>query len=124
MIDLQNSRLAMWLYNTFGGNILFDVEERVIRLGEEVIELGQAEGMTKEQWLDLIEQVYAKPAGEIEQEQGGVMVCIAAYEAVKGADMQIAFETEMARVEDPDNMAKIRAKHAQKPVRSRNFIEN
>lgn len=121
MIDLQNVRVAKWLYDTFGGNILFDVEERVLRLTEEVLELGQAEGMTEEQAYRLVKQVYSKPVGKVEQEQGGVMVCLAAYEAVKDADLHVAFEAEMARVEEPENIAKIRAKHGKKEVRSKEY---
>ena len=70
MIDLQNSRLLLWLHSTFGGRILTDLEERVLRLTEETLELGQAEGMTREQAHALVDQVFDKPKGDVEQEQG------------------------------------------------------
>lgn len=121
MIDLQPNRVMAWLYNTFAGNILFDIEERVLRFTEETLELGQTEGMTREQAHALVDQVFDKPVGEVEQEQGGVMVCLAAYAALKDADLHVAFEREMARIEEPAMAAKIRAKHAKKRVRSKEF---
>jgi hypothetical protein len=122
MIDLQGPRVAQWLYDTFGGNILFDLKERLCRLAEETIELTQAEGqMTREEWHQLVDEKFDAPPGVVEQEQGGVMVCLAAYEAVKEADLHLAFETEMARIEEPEVMAKVRAKRAKKKIGSKEF---
>jgi hypothetical protein len=93
-----------------------DVEERVLRFLEESIELGQVEGVTKEQALALIEQVYAKPPGVTSQEIGGVLTTLAAYFAVTGASPEQLFERELRRIEQPDIMEKIRTKHDGKLV--------
>lgn len=108
--------MITWLIDTFGVTAAIDVEERALRLGEEVIELTQADGITKEQWLALIDQVYAKPKGDPMQELGGVGVTLAAYCAVTDRDAGKAFDDEWARVNTPEMKAKIKAKHDTKAV--------
>jgi hypothetical protein len=105
-----------WIRDTFGEHATTDVEERALRFGEEVIELTQTDGITKEQWLALIDQVYAKPAGETFQELGGVCVTFEAYNAVTQRDPRSAYLTEWERVNTPEMKAKIKAKHDTKAV--------
>jgi NTP pyrophosphatase (non-canonical NTP hydrolase) len=115
-ISFQMVRVRRWLKDTFGPAILTNVEERALRFGEEALELIQADGVSKEQALALVEQVYSKPEGEPMQELGGVMVCLLAYATVTNRSIDQAFETEMERVEEPAMQARIRQKHATKAV--------
>jgi len=94
-----------------------DVEERMLRFTEEVIELGQVEGVTREQHHALIDQVHDKPIGEVEQEIGGVLVTLGSYFAVTGRDNPgILYEREFSRCEQPEVIEKIRRKHDEKLV--------
>ncbi len=89
---------------------------RLVALSEEVIELGQVEGMTEEHWHGIIKQVYSKPVGKRSQELGGVLMCLAAYLVFSGQDGFSAFTKELIRCEDPVTQAKIREKAKQKVV--------
>jgi len=94
-----------------------DVEERMLRFSEEVIELGQAEGITREQYHALVDQVFDKPVGEVEQEIGGVLVTLGSYFAVTGRDNPgILYEREFSRCETPEVIQRIRRKHDEKLV--------
>lgn len=114
-------RCECWLEDVFGEIGITDVEERVLRFVEETLELAQAEGITREQALLLVQQVFDKPVGDADQELGGVMVTLGSYLAVAEKDGQKAFETEFARVDTPEMKAKIRTKHAGKLVMSSKF---
>lgn len=111
----QPIRCLRWLRHVFEEQY-HNPEERVIRFGEETMELMQCEGVTKEQAHALVEQVWNKPVGERSQELGGVMVTLATYLAVTEQDAGSAFEEEFARCERPDVIEKIRAKHKTKAV--------
>lgn len=112
----QLRRMHDWLVMCFGSAILDDKEERIIRLTEEVLELAQAEGMTREQATGLVKQVFDKPVGDVFQELGGVMVCLSAYVLVAKQDPELAFEVELTRIEQPSMIEKIRAKWLTKSV--------
>lgn len=90
-------------------------EERNHRFLEEALELVQACGCTAEEARQLVEYVFARPVGERDQEVGGVRVTLAALCQAWNLDIQECGETELARIEQPDIMAKIRAKQAAKP---------
>lgn len=115
MLDFQPQRTLAWLRKVFFGNNL-DLEERVLRFSEEVIELGQAEGITREQHHALVDQVHDKPIGDPEQEVGGVLVTFGSYAAVKGINPSLLYEREFTRCEDPEIIKRIRIKHRNKLV--------
>lgn len=109
------ARVQPWMMECFGPEISADRVERCDRFIEEALELVQASGYEKEHAHALVEYVYGRDQGEINQEVGGVMVTLAAYCLAFGADMHAAGETELARISHPDTIAKIRAKQATKP---------
>ena len=115
MLDFQIPRVKRWLEKAFEGRNC-DIEERALRLQEEVIELGQAEGITLYQSLGLVYQVYGKPVGDPVQEVGGVLSTLAAYLAITEDDANAIFEDELARIESPGMIEKIRKKHDEKLV--------
>ncbi len=112
------TRIGKWLVECFGNGIAYDRQERNWRFGEEALELIQAQGATKEQALQLVEYVYGRPEGEPQQEVGGVMVTLAALCLASQLDMAVCGEAELARINTPEMIEKIRTKNANKPLRS------
>lgn len=106
-------RVVEWALHTFGRRILDDRKERAHRFGEEAIELLQAAGVTKSEVLQLVDYVYGRPIGELPQEVGGTIVCLAALCETFGLKLIDCGETELARCWTL--VDKIRAKHAAKP---------
>ena len=114
--DTFQQRVAPWMQACFGPEISADRLERNDRFMEEALELVQATGYPKERAYALIEYVYGRDQGEINQEVGGVMVTLAAHCLAHGVDMHAAAETELARIWT--KVEKIRAKQAAKPTGS------
>ncbi len=109
------NRVGAWVSDTFGAPATADINERGDRLLEEVLELLQAHGYDRSQIGRMADYVYGREAGVPAQEVGGVMVTLAAYCHAIGIDMQQAGERELARIEDPDIAASVRAKRKSKP---------
>lgn len=110
------SRVGDWMQECFGAEIAADRLERNHRFLEEALELVQASKCTVNEAHQLVDYVYGRPDGEINQEVGGVMVTLAAYCLAHDVDMQVAGETELARVWT--KVEQIRAKQAAKPKHS------
>lgn len=77
MSEFQSAVLA-WMLECFGADSIFDKQERSIRFLEECLELAQACGVTIDQAYAMVDFVFKRNAGEIDQEVGGVMVTLAA----------------------------------------------
>lgn len=112
------SRIMPWLLECFGWDIAGDCQERGDRLLEEVLELLQSGGYDPARVSALRDYVWGRPVGEPSQEVGGVMVTLGAYCLAHGLDMHEAGETELARINRPEIVVKIRAKQAAKPTGS------
>ncbi|CAH1658494.1 hypothetical protein CHELA1G11_12900 [Hyphomicrobiales bacterium] len=110
------ARVQPWMMECFGAEISSDVVERCDRFIEEAIEAVQALSYPEERITALQRYVYGRPAGQINQEVGGVMVTLAALCLAVGVDMHVASETELARVWT--KVDQIRAKQAAKPTGS------
>jgi hypothetical protein len=100
----------------FGPKISSDKMERNHRFLEEAVELVQANGCTHSEAHQLVDYVFNRDQGEINQEAGGVMVTLAALCLASGVDMDEAAETELARIWT--KVEQIRAKQAAKPKHS------
>jgi NTP pyrophosphatase (non-canonical NTP hydrolase) len=109
-------RVDTWMEVCFGETISADKVERNHRFLEEALELVQACECTKEEAHQLVEYVYGRPTGEMNQEVGGVMVTLAALCLARGLDMHEAAETELRRIWT--KIEQIRAKQAAKPKNS------
>lgn len=108
-------RVREWVTTCFGETIANDSAERNHRFLEESLELVQSLGCTRSEVLQMVDYVFARPAGEPAQEVGGVTVTLAALCAASGLDMQAEANTELERINTPAMIAKIKAKHAAKP---------
>ncbi len=115
MLDFQLNRLSAWYQKVFQGRT-DDVEERCLRLIEEVLELSQARGVDLLKIIGLAYQVYGKPPGNPEKELGGVLSTLGAYCFVTGQDPTAALEAELIRIESPELIKRIRKKHDEKLV--------
>lgn len=109
-------RVAEWMLACFGEAIAADRMERNHRFLEESLELVQANGCTQSEAHQLVDYVFNRPIGELEQEVGGVMVTLAALCGASGTDMHKCGDTELDRVWK--KMDQIRAKQAAKPKHS------
>lgn len=109
-------RVGEWMRACFGPEISADRQERNHRFIEEALELVQACGCTASEAHQLVDYVYGRDQGDINQEVGGVMVTLAALCLAHGFDMHSAGETELARVWT--KIDKMRAKQAAKPKHS------
>lgn len=110
------SRVHDWMLVCFGEAIAADVTERNHRFLEEALELVQAKGCTASEAHQLVDYVYGRDVGEVNQEAGGVLVTLAALLTAAEIDMALAGETELARVWT--KVEQIRAKQAAKPRHS------
>ncbi|WP_414540456.1 hypothetical protein [Stenotrophomonas forensis] len=106
--------VAEWMGQCFLPSLYSNMTERGDRLLEEVLELLQAHGYDSARVPTLVDYVFGRPVGEPTQEVGGVMVTLAGYCWVAGLDMHAAGDAELARISQPDVMAKIRAKQEAK----------
>ncbi len=106
--------VAEWMGQCFLPSLYSNMTERGDRLLEEVLELLQAHGYDKARVPTLVDYVFGRPVGDPTQEVGGVMVTLAGYCWVAGLDMHAAGDAELARISQPDVMAKIRAKQEAK----------
>ncbi|GBU16826.1 MULTISPECIES: hypothetical protein [Methylobacterium] len=107
------SRNAVWMEECFRDDPT-DLPERAARFGEESLELLQAAGMTREQVLQLVDYVFARPVGEPGQEIGGTLTCLAGLATLLRFDMAACGERELERVSTPEIMAKIRGKRSRR----------
>lgn len=105
-----------WMDVCFGEAIKADRVERCDRFIEEALEFVQSVGYSAERAHALVDYVFNRDIGEVNQEVGGVMVTLAAACNTVGVDMQKAAETELARVWT--KVEAIRAKQAAKPTGS------
>lgn len=79
-------RVEPWLLACFGEQIAADTIERNHRFLEESLELVQACGCTQSEAHQLVDYVFGRPVGEVQQEAGGVMVTLAALCRAQGID--------------------------------------
>lgn len=105
-----------WIRSTFGEPESIDSEKEIRsrRFIEEAIELVQACGTPKEEVAIILDYVYSRPKGEIEQEVGGIMVTLAGHAAVFGYDPETCGNTELNRIRKIDPQ-KILLKDLAKP---------
>lgn len=115
-VDTFQKRVDAWIQACFGPEIGADKTERNHRFIEEALELVQAGGCTVSEAHQLVDYVFNRPVGELNQEVGGVMNTLASLCNVHGIDLDAAAETELARVWT--KVEKIRAKSVTKPKHS------
>ncbi|KAA5604440.1 hypothetical protein F1188_16070 [Roseospira marina] len=111
---LFQGAVAPWVEACFGKEIANDRTERNHRFLEEALELVQAAGCTATEAHQLVDYVFGRPVGELEQEIGGVMVTLASLCLAHDVCMHTCGVTELTRVWG--KIDRIRAKQAAKPA--------
>ena len=97
----------------FGLEIAADKSQRNHRFLEEALELVQACDCTADEAHQLVDYVYGRDVGEVNQEVGGVMVTLAALCLAQEIDMHSGGEKELERIWT--KVEQIREKQANKP---------
>ena len=110
-------RVYDWAVECFGLKDATDPEMRSHRFLEEALELGQACGCTQEAALRILEYVYSRPVGVIDQEVGGVQVSLGILCTAFYVNLEHCAELELLRI--ARNIDTIRARHQGKPNFSR-----
>lgn len=108
--------VTTWILDCFGKAVMEDKPERTHRFVEESLELAQACGCSREEVLQMVDYVYSRPVGEVEQEVGGTLITLAGLCSAHSVDMHDAGEVELTRVWS--KIEQIRAKHQSKPLHS------
>jgi NTP pyrophosphatase (non-canonical NTP hydrolase) len=103
-IRAQETRLSFqkrainWCMECFSMDILRDRVERNHRFLEEALELVQSLGCSQSEANGLVNYVYGRQQGDVNQEVGGVMVTLAALCFAADLDMHEAGEKELQRI--------------------------
>lgn len=112
-VQMLTDRIWGWTYKVFGIGVTQHKYERMLRLIEEILELGQAVGVSVLRAQDILNYVYRRPVGKIEQEIGGVMLTFLAFCRSVGLNPIVQGQIELDRVEQL-NPASVREKQAMK----------
>jgi hypothetical protein len=94
----RQRQVFAWALRCFPEFTVRDPRERVRRVIEEALELGQAEGLSIVDARQLVEYVFKRPAGEPQQELGGLMLTTLAYAENAGYNRAYCEEIELKRV--------------------------
>lgn len=114
LIGPYQDRASEWAVECFGKADAMNRQMRIFRFLEEALELAQAGGCSKDEAARVLEYVFGRPIGAINQEVGGTMVSLAVLCEAFGLDMEGCAEAEYTRI--LANVEKIRARHAAKPL--------
>lgn len=113
MTDMQD-RVDHWVRLALGNESLMSKGERIMRFIEEATELAQAVDLPKDKLINLVEYVYNRPKGDVNQELAGVMFTLMALATSYGFDAIDVLDTEIERVSTPEMIERIRIAHARK----------
>lgn len=107
--------VSLWVTRCFGPEVALDKIERNHRFLEEALETVQANGCSREEAIALVDYVFDRPVGKLNQEVGGALVTLAALCAASNVDMEAAGHAELVRIER--KLPQIREKHLAKRSR-------
>lgn len=96
--DTRQETVYRWCAAAFGFDHATSIEQRGLRLAEEAIEAAQAGGCEAATLHSLIDYIYARPAGALRQELGGVGLCLLAMASAAEFSADDAERDECDRV--------------------------
>src|SRR5262245_8584190 len=96
--DARQARVHQWCAAAFGNDHATSTEQRGLRLAEEAIEAAQAAGCDPTTLHKLIDYVYSRQSGNLEQELGSVGLCVLAMAASAGVSADACEMKECQRV--------------------------
>jgi NTP pyrophosphatase (non-canonical NTP hydrolase) len=100
---MKNDSLAFqdscrnWVVECLGEDAVHNVPERTFRFLEEALELSQAAGCSKENAVKLVDYVYSRPVGQVNEESGQVACTLASLCNAIGLDLDAAAKAELER---------------------------
>lgn len=89
-----------------------DIPERNARAFEESIETAQAFGMPHAEAIELVNYTFSRPVGDPKKEIGASILTAFSLGIVAGFDVMEAAEAELSKMQQPETIARIRAKRA------------
>ena len=110
--DYQND-CRLWALEAFDYPVVYDERERAQRVLEEAVEVAQSMGMSRAEAHAIVDWKMDGEQGDIQQEVGGLLVCIAILCAAKAIDMRTCGLNELASAHE--RIGEIRAKQKRKP---------
>jgi hypothetical protein len=96
--DHRQARVASWCIGAFGHQHANSIPQRGIRLLEEAIEAAQAAGVDLAMAHKLLDFVYARPVGKLDQELGGIGITLLALAHAADLSADDCEERELQRV--------------------------
>ena len=96
--DERQKILREWAEKAFGAGQAASCAQRAVRLLEEAIELYQAAGCEPEMAHKLVDFVFSRPVGKVDQELGAVGVTALLFAEAAGLSADEVERTEMVRV--------------------------
>lgn len=96
--DARQAAVADWARRAFGEARAASVPHRALRLLEEACEVYQAAGAGQPQAHQLLDFVFSRPPGIVDQELGGVGVCLLALAQAVGVSADAVEAREVERV--------------------------
>lgn len=92
----------------------YGLDERAFRMLEEALEVFQACGLKQDDVTKLADYVFSRPVGELDDELGGLLVCISLLASAHNSTL--GYLTTSALNRNWQNIAKIRGKYDVKPA--------
>src|SRR6188508_2665934 len=86
-----------WAVRCFGHDHVYNARVRALRLAEESVELSQSLDVSRETMHLLIDAVYDRPRGAVDQEMGGVALTFTVLAASFDKDPDEYLITELRR---------------------------
>ena len=117
VVESYQKRVGAWVKWCFGERVATDRTERNYRFFEEAVELVQSIDDSESSRQDahrMVDHVFDREPGDPFQEVGGVTVTLACLCEAHNIDMDVAAETELARIWTKAN--RIREKQKHKPM--------
>lgn len=96
--DAIQETVHSWCVAAFGEGQASSIAQRGLRMLEEAAELAQATGVNLEQAHQLLDYVWRRPVGQLEQELGGLGLTVLALAAAANLSAAQAEEDEVSRV--------------------------
>ena len=107
-------RVSAWVAKALGDDTAHNAPERSLRTVEEALELAQVCRVSREVLHRLVDYVFERPVGNAAQEISGVLVTLYSTADALDVNADEAFEAELARIQQPEVMEKIRRRQSEK----------
>ncbi|TWD58148.1 hypothetical protein FB480_101903 [Agrobacterium vitis] len=89
-----------------------DITERNARALEQSMETAQAFGMSRDEAMALVDYTFSRPVGDPRKELGAKILTAFSLGITAGIDVMAAAEDELQKMQQPETIARIRAKRA------------